>query len=551
MGGSGSGGDTTANRRTGFALSLLAIVVVFAILVAPNELDRITPAAFLRIPLEAVVLAILYGVLPFRAARVLAAFAGVALGLVAILKIADMGSFPAFARPFDPVLDWHLLDAAMNLLTGAIGRTGAVAAAAGAALLAVAVLAAAVWSSLRMQAAVARHRTVALPAAVVAAVAWLGLAAAAVEIRPRVPVASSDGAVFAANRLDRVRVSLADARTFQEEAAVDAFRDTPADRLLTALTGKDVLVVFVESYGRDAVENPEFAPAVGAVLDEGDIRLRAAGLGVRSAYLTSPTVGGQSWLAHGTLLSGLWIDNQQRYRTLVGSDRMTLNAAFRKAGWRTVAVMPAISMAWPEGDFFGYDRAYTLANLGYRGKPFNWVTMPDQYTLSAFERFERVAPDRKPVMAEIALISSHAPWTPIPEVIDWAEVGDGTVFNEMASAGDPPDVVWRDPARVRTQFRLSIEYALKNLVSYLETFGDDRLVVVVLGDHQPAPLVTGDGATRDVPVSVIARDPAVLARLDGWSWHPGLRPPPGAPVWRMDHFRDRFLQAFSPEAAGP
>jgi hypothetical protein len=70
-------------------------------------------------------------------------------------------------------------------------------------------------------------------------------------------------------------------------------------------------------------------------------------------------------------------------------------------------------------------------------------------------------------------------------------------------------------------------------------------VLVVLGDHQPFPVVTGDGAGADVPVSVVTRDPAVLDRIAGWGWQEGLQPGPRAPVWRMDAFRDRFLTAFS------
>jgi hypothetical protein len=44
---------------------------------------------------------------------------------------------------------------------------------------------------------------------------------------------------------------------------------------------------------------------------------------------------------------------------------------------------------------------------------------------------------------------------------------------------------------------------------------------------------------------VIARDPAVLDRIAGWGWQTGLSPDPTAPVWRMDAFRDRFLDAYS------
>ena len=83
------------------------------------------------------------------------------------------------------------------------------------------------------------------------------------------------------------------------------------------------------------------SPAVNAVLDDGTSRLRAAGFSSRSAFLTSSTFGGLSWLAHSTLQSGLWVDNQQRYDDLLDSDRLTLASAFKKAGWRTVDDVPS------------------------------------------------------------------------------------------------------------------------------------------------------------------------------------------------------------------
>jgi hypothetical protein len=170
--------------------------------------------------------------------------------------------------------------------------------------------------------------------------------------------------------------------------------------------------------------------------------------------------------------------------------------------------------------------------------------MPDQYILSTFQRSEHATANRPPVMSEITLVSSHTPWAPIPRLIAWNDVGDGSVFGPMAKDGDPPTVVWRDATRVRTEYRRSIEYSLSTLISYVETYGDDNLVLVFLGDHQPAPIITGDGASRDVPVTIVAKDPAVLDRIAGWGWQDGLKPGPQAPVWRMDAFRDRFLSAF-------
>ena len=48
------------------------------------------------------------------------------------------------------------------------------------------------------------------------------------------------------------------------------------------------------------------------------------------------------------------------------------------------------------------------------------------------------------------------------------------------------------------------------LVGTLKWGSLTALVLVVLGDHQPHTYVTGRGVGHDVPVSVIAHDPAVL-----------------------------------------
>src|SRR5262249_7036841 len=130
-------------------------------------------------------------------------------------------------------------------------------------------------------------------------------------------------------------------------------------------------------------------------------------------------------------------------------------------------------------------------------------------------------------------------------------VGDGSVFDSMPATKDQPGYVWRNLTRIRTAYQNSIDYSLNALISYVEKYGDKNLVVVFLGDHQPAPLVTGKDSSRDVPITIVAKDPAVLKQISGWGWQEGLRPHPNAPVWKMDSFRNRFLTAFGsqPSAA--
>jgi hypothetical protein len=165
--------------------------------------------------------------------------------------------------------------------------------------------------------------------------------------------------------------------------------------------------------------------------------------------------------------------------------------------------------------------------------------------MSAFEHTVRQRPGRGPLMAEIPLVTSHWPWAEVPRLLGWDEVGDGSVYDRPgAGKSDPVDAVEASPDRMRDGYRRSIEYSLSTLISYVETYGDDNLVLVFLGDHQAAPFVSGETAGKDVPITIVARDPAVLDRIAGWGWQDGLRPGPHAPVWPMESFRDRFLAAF-------
>ncbi|WP_328382340.1 sulfatase [Micromonospora zamorensis] len=524
-------------------VTVLAALLVLLVLTAPYDFGRLTPAAFVRIPLEALLVVALLLALPSRGSRLVATVTGVALGLLGLLKLLDLGFSAALSRAFDLVLDWALLDEAFAFLSESYGRPAAVGAAIALAVVAVGLPVLVTLSVRRLRRLVIGHRTGATRIVAALVVVWVACAAFDVRVVPAVPVADTSATTLANGHGFQVRLRLDDRKTFSTQIEADRFADTPGDQLLTALRGKNVVIAFVESYGRDAVEDPEFAPQVGAVLDSGTSQLQAAGFAAQSGFLTSPTFGGGSWLAHDTLLSGLWIDNDQRHRTLLASDRMTLNGAFRRANWQTVGVMPAVSRAWPEGSFFGYERFYDARALGYRGPKFSFGTMPDQFTLSSWQRLEQAKQDGNPVMTELALVSSHAPWTPVPRLVDWATVGDGAIYRGTAGEEDERR---RSTAQIRADYRQSIQYTLSTLVSYVQTYGDDDLVFIFLGDHQPAAVVTGENASHDVPITIITRDRAVLDRISGWGWQDGLKPGPQAPVWRMDTFRDRFLTAFGP-----
>jgi hypothetical protein len=524
--------------------TVLATALVLGALLLPNTVAALEPNRFARIPAEAVIAAVLLLRLP-RAPRVVAAaLFGTGLGALTVLNLLDMGFTEYLGRGFNLVLDWGLLDDAQSYVADSMGGAAATWAAVGAVALVVLVLVLTALAAVRLGELLAAHRERAARGALMAATVWMTCVALGVQTFG-VPVATRSASAALQAQAHRLVDTLRDEATFAREARSDRFGATPGAQLVPDLRGKDVIFTFIESYGRSAIEDPVMAPGVGRVLDTSTEALEEAGFRARSGWLTSATYGGSSWLGHSTFLSGLWVDNQQRYRTVTAGDHLTLTKAFAKTGaWDTVGVMPGVQKAWPEAEWYGLDKVYDAFDVGYEGPKFSWSTMPDQYALEAFQRLEHGRERARPLMAEVILTSSHQPWAPLPEVVGWEAIGDGSVFDGIEASGvDASDVI-ADAARSKEQYGRSVEYSLTSLTQWLERYGTEDTVLVFLGDHQPLARVSGAGASRDVPVSVVAKDPEVLDAIDDWNWTEGLKPAQDAPVWRMDAFRDRFLTAY-------
>ncbi|MGV9700580.1 CDP-alcohol phosphatidyltransferase [Streptomyces sp. NPDC003470] len=528
-------------RRT---TTVLAAALVLAALLLPNTYVALEPNRFTQIPGEAVVgAAVLLG-LPRRPRRVVAVLCGGCLGVLTLLNLLDMGFGEYLGRGFNVVLDWGLLDDARAYVADSLGGTVATLAALGAVALALALLVCTVLATVRLGDLLAAHRDRATRGVLAAGAVWITCSVLGLQAFG-MPLVSGRAAHALRAQTERVVDTVRDEAAFAREAKADAFGATPGEELVPDLRGKDMVFAFIESYGRSAVEDPAMAPGVDRTLDASTKALAAAGYRARSGWLTSPTYGAGSWLGHSTFLSGLWVDNQQRYRTVTSGGHRTLTAMFGDTGaWDTVGIMPGVQKTWPEARFHGLDKVYDAHRLGYEGPKFSWSTMPDQYALEAFQRLEHGRKRDKPLMAEIILTSSHQPWAPIPRMVGWDELGDGSVFDGIEAAGRKSADVIADSALSREEYGRSIQYSVTCLTQWLERYGTDDTVLVFLGDHQPIARVSGDGASRDVPVSIVAKDPKVLGAIDGWNWTDGLRPAHDAPVWRMSSFRDRFLTAY-------
>ena len=521
-------------------LTLLALVAVWVALAAPIKPWLLTPHAFVRLPLEGIVIVLLAAVLPARAGRLLAWVVGPLLGLLVLVKLLDLGFYTAFDRPFNPVDDWSFAPIGIETVRDTFGRTDAALVAVAAVILAVAAFAIPTLAVLRLTRFAGSHRRGSLRTLGALGAGWVAVWGVGAAIGAGPTIVSTRGIHLAVQEVRAVRSDLRDRGRFNVQIRHDRYGGVAAGRLLTALRGKDVLLVFVESYGKLAVQGTSFSPGIDAILDTGTQRLGAAGFSARSGWLTSSTFGGGSWWAHATLQSGTWIDTQGRYNELVKSDRSTFTKAFGDAGWRTVADVPSDTRDWPEGtSFYHYDAIYDRRTLGYRGPKYGFASMPDQYVLLALQRLELAKQNRRPIFSEIDLVSSHTPWSRIPPLIAWGRVGDGSIFNRL-----PIDRVGL--ADTSQGYAQSISYTLRALFSFVEEYGNTNTVMIVLGDHQPSRVVSGSPG-HDVPISIVAHDPGVLQQIDSWGWVEGCAHPGGTGV-ADERLPEPLPQRVRPEA---
>jgi hypothetical protein len=313
------------------------------------------------------------------------------------------------------------------------------------------------------------------------------------------------------------------AATLGPRAAAPQLGASPnLDADLGALEGADVLLIFLESYGALTYDVPAIAAQLAPSRAELTAAIEESGHAVVSGYVTSPTFGGSSWLAHLSFLSGVEVRDQYAYAALMTSTRDTLVTSFSRRGYRTVALMPGMRQAWPEGGFYGFDTIYDRHQLEYDGPQFGWWSIPDQYALAKLEALERNHTSRAPLFVMFPTSTTHAPFGPVaPYQPDWSRVLTKHAYDavdvERAMAAKP------DLTNLRPSYVHAMAYEYQSLAGYIREHAND-LLIIAIGDHQPPAAVSGKDAPWDVPVHVITNRRVILERLLEHGFRNGLEP---------------------------
>lgn len=326
---------------------------------------------------------------------------------------------------------------------------------------------------------------------------------------------------------------------------LDVARAAPPGQALGALAGRDVTLVFLESFGAVLHDHPvaqrQLAPARAQLAAS----IGAGGRHVVSAFLRSPTIGGASDLAHLSLLSGVDLSDPRRHDLLLTTQRPTLLSLFREQGYRTVGLYPAVSWAWPERSYYGFDTYLDGPALGWRGPNLGYWYIPDQYAIARFEQLHPRTAGEPPRFLFFATITCHLPFSPVPPYQpDWSRLLGPEPFDtdEVRRALDEQPN-WLD---MFPDYLRMADYTYRWLAGWFEQPEPRDTVFVLVGDHQPTGNVAGEGARWDVPVHIVSRDPALLARFEAQGFVTGLEPAAGS-LGGLHELNAMLLRAFAAE----
>lgn len=337
------------------------------------------------------------------------------------------------------------------------------------------------------------------------------------------------------------------ARALPATTPVEVALAAPGGQPLAGLAGRDVAIVMLESYGATVYDEPRAAAALRPRRAELAAAVAASGRQVVSGFVRSPTYGGASDLAHLGLLSGVDMSDPVRHDLLLTTGRPMLTTLFRRHGYRTFGLYPAVSWQWPEREFYGYDVYLDGPSLGYRGPPITFWRIPDQFALERFEQLHPRTADEPPRLLFFATINTHMPYGPQPPVQpDLARLLGPQPFDETElrqALARAPDWLDQFPDYVR-----SFDTTYRWLAVHLRRPEPREGLIVIVGDHQPMANVSGS-ASWDVPVHLIAGDPALLAPFVARGFTPGMEPPRQS-LGAMHELTAMLLEAFDGPRAG-
>ncbi len=319
----------------------------------------------------------------------------------------------------------------------------------------------------------------------------------------------------------------------------ESLRGGESPYALAGIEDTDIHLFIVESYGMTVFTNSHQRGRLYEFYREMEAELGGAGYRLVTGGYLSTAFGGTSWLADGSLISGLRIDSQHKYDQALEGGARNLLHILAAAGYRRVLSAPGSSFMDAEHRrFYDFTRYLLYDDFAYEGPYFTYGRMPDQYQLARAAELIGLEALRKeeketggdesdelaPLFVEYMLCSSHVPWNYIPPYLpSWDFPNRGRVFYERRR-NTYYEKSWTIGSEEYGGYAHSIRYSLESLFGYVQRYLDDGELVIIIGDHQPAYPVSERGASFAVPIHILSTEAKRVLPFLRYGYRDGIWP---------------------------
>lgn len=272
----------------------------------------------------------------------------------------------------------------------------------------------------------------------------------------------------------------------------------------------NVYLLFIESYGAVATLSAECSDKFQDLANNLEGQLEADDWHITSNYSKSPVIGGRSWLALTTTMTGANIDDQIQYNGLIKEHRQFPHMIdfFNNQGYETVRVstmsskdIDTMSMITIPNLYWKFNQRLLFSDIPYKGFRYDYYGgISDQYTLGYVQE-NNLDTLSVPHFMTFITMNSHGPWSNGPPIVaDWKSLD--TLLNPYPN-GRPPLSMHIN------QYWDLVEYELKMLTDFILKEGDEESIFILLGDHNPAGLewkIYGRYNKWATPIHIISKD---------------------------------------------
>ncbi len=288
----------------------------------------------------------------------------------------------------------------------------------------------------------------------------------------------------------------------------------------------NVYLLFIESYGAVATLADGCTDKFQELATDLEDQLAANDWHISSNYSKSPVIGGRSWLALTTTMTGASIEDQTQYNLLLKEHQRFPHMIdfFNNQGYETVRVstmssknIDTMSMITIPNLYWKFNQRLFFSDIPYKGYRYDYYGgIPDQYTLGYMQE-EILDPLSVPHFMTFITMNSHGPWSSGPPIVDnWKSLD--TLLNPYPN-GRPTSSMHI------FQYWDLMEYELKMLTDFIIKEGDEESIFILLGDHNPAGLewkLYGRYNKWATPIHIISKDASFVNSFQQHGFTEGL-----------------------------